>query len=142
MERSVPDINAVAHRQLFEIRRQLLGLRQFGIVEQHRDHRNVAGQRGGDLDPHKVVFIVEPALAVLIEDCGPVRTDHGKQDVAFRDFVAQHFDEIQAERNGVDIHEQKVAAELPLQPVAQAPGMTGTVVTAIADEEFTGHDPS
>ena len=88
----------------------------------------------------KIVLVVEPPFALLVAQGAPVRPDHRQQHVAFGDLLTQHLDEVHAERNRVHVHEQEVAAKLPLQPVAHAPGMARAVVAAIADEEFAGHD--
>src|SRR5262249_18157489 len=46
---------------------------------------------------------------------------------------------VDPQRDGVDVHEQEVAAELPFQPIVHSAGVTSAVVAAIADEDLICH---
>jgi hypothetical protein len=40
----------------------------------------------------------------------------------------QNLGEVDAERNGINVHEKKIAPELALKPIVNSPGVAGTIV--------------
>ena len=48
------ELDAVAKREILQFVRQLLGARHFGLVNEHRNHRDVALQRASRLEPNEV----------------------------------------------------------------------------------------
>ena len=78
-------------------------------------------------------------LAVLITRIEPARTDDSQQCVTFSHLLAKNPDEVGTQRNGVHVHEQKIAAELPLQSVVYPAGVACTVVASVTDEQSRGH---
>src|SRR5262249_50400793 len=61
------------------------------------------------------------------------------QHVTLGDLLAEHLDEVDPQRDGVDVHEQEVAAKLPFQPIVHSASVTSAIVAAIADEDLTRH---
>src|SRR5262249_894206 len=46
---------------------------------------------------------------------------------------------VDPERDGIDVHEQEVAAELSFQPIVHSASVTRAIVAAIADEDLGRH---
>src|SRR5262249_7286478 len=53
--------------------------------------------------------------------------------------LAEHFDKVDPQRDGVDVHEQEVAAELPFQPIMHSASVARAIVAAITDEDLGRH---
>jgi hypothetical protein len=77
------------------------------------------------------MLIIEAAVADFVLGVEPVGPDDGEQDVTCCNFGTQHLNEIQPERNGVDVHEQRFAAKLLLEPVIDTAGRGGAVVSPV-----------
>src|ERR1700688_1840529 len=138
MERGMTDIESIAACKLLEVLGQLLALWKLGAVEQYRDYGNVALQRGRDFNAHEIICVIQATVPLLVTDIKPIGSDDCKQRVTSSDFLAQDLDEVRAQRNGVNIHEQKIAPKLLRHSIMNAPGMTRAVVAAIADKKLAG----
>src|SRR5262249_9621588 len=133
------DIEPVAEGKLFQFLRQLTRLRHLGAIQQDRDDGNVALEGRPDFDSHKIVRVIQAAVAFFITRIEPVWADHREQHVTLGDLLAEHLDKVDPQRDGVDVHEQEVAAELPFQPIVHSASVAGAIVAAIADEDLTRH---
>src|SRR5215472_3981484 len=133
------DIKPVAEGKLFQFLRQLTRLRHLGAIQQDRDDRNVALEGYPDFDSHEIIRVIQAAVAIFIPRIEPVGSDHREQHVTLGDLLAEHLDKVDPQRDGVDVHEQEVTAELPFQPIMHAARMTRAIVAAIADEDLGRH---
>ena len=95
--------------------------------------------KAASIDPHEILRVVEPpAVARLVGRGDPAFGDQGQEHAALRQLLAEKIDEIDAGRDGVDVHKQLVQVEIPLQPVMQPPGPNLGVGTAIIDDDLPG----
>src|SRR5262245_35466270 len=133
------DIEPVAEGKLFQFFWQLTRLRHLGAIQQDRDDRNVALKGRTDFDSHKIVRVIQAAVAIFITRIEPVGSDHREQHVTLGDLLAEHLDKVDPQSDGVDIHEQEVAAELPFQPIMHSASVARAIVAAIADEDLSRH---
>ncbi|KYK47939.1 hypothetical protein A1D31_28700 [Bradyrhizobium liaoningense] len=69
-------IEAVPERKFTDVFRQLIRFWYPCPFNENRNDGNVALKRGADLDPDKVIGIVEPALVVVVSHVKPLWTDH------------------------------------------------------------------
>ena len=69
------NIEAVACRKTLQVRRQIFRLWNPGAIEQNGDHRDVALQRGRDLDTDEIVLVIETPLALSIAGIEPMAAD-------------------------------------------------------------------
>jgi hypothetical protein len=106
--------------------------------DQDGDHADVAFQRGVDLHPDDVVGVVEPPTAVLVGGADPVWADDCQQHLAGADRLGDDFGEVDAERDGVDVHEDLVVTESVGEPVVQPTGQAAGFLPPVADEDATG----
>ena len=65
-------------------------------------------------------------------------TDDRQQDIALVDLSGEMLAKIDAQGNGVDVHEDGAGPEVALQFLMEPPGDVRTVVTSVGDEEL-GH---
>src|SRR5262245_22950560 len=75
---------------------------------------------------------------MLVTHMQPIGANYSQQHVTSRDLLAQNLDEIRAKRNCVNVHEEQLVTEFKTQPIMNAPGVTGCVLSAIADEDISG----
>ncbi len=116
-----------------------IGFRRHGrAIDQHGDHRDVALQRRGDLDPHIVVRVVEPPLPLAVCGGQPMRADDGEHRVALGDLRVELLDEIEPWLDGIDIDEELAAREAAREMIVKPPGDAGRVVSPVIDEN-AGH---
>jgi hypothetical protein len=57
-ERSMTDIEPVAHGKLFEVLGQLISRGHLGAIQQDGDHRDVVLKGRPDLDSHKIARVI------------------------------------------------------------------------------------
>src|SRR5580658_8239126 len=131
--------NAVAVTQIFQTVRKLVRGGHVRTVNEHRDHRNLALQRRGNLQGHKVVGIFEPALAICIRDPGPIWTDDTEQDAAVGYVFVDCVTKVGAGANTGDIHKDVLVSESAGKVVEKSPRLPLRVVTAITDENGVCH---
>ena len=115
---------------------KLVGARHGRVVDQHRDDALLAFERGQDLDAYEVVRVVEAAIAGLIARVDPARADDGEQNVGLADLPVEHGHEIVAGLDiALDVHEQRVAAELGLELLIQCLREARVVPAPVVDED-------
>ena len=132
------DLECVAESQFFKIIRKLIGLRNSGALQEDWNNADAAFQRGRNLDAHEVIGVFQASLAFLVTRIEPTGTNDRQQGVTLGDLIANNLDEVGTERNRVDVHEQEIATELPLQSVVYPTGVARAVVTPVTDEQFRG----
>ncbi len=71
-------------------------------AHQHRNHRNVARQRGLNLNSHQITRILESQLSFGF-DIEPSVTDDGKKDIAFTHKFVNVVAKVETEWNRIDI---------------------------------------
>ena len=121
------DLDSLPARELLERLRQVVGLRHDRAVDQHRNDRHIALERGFDLDTHEIVGIVEAAAIVLVRARKPIPADKRDQRITSANALCQHFDEIAAGRDVVDVDEDAFAPKAVLQAIIDAPREPGRV---------------
>jgi len=112
----------------------------FRAVEQNRNHRDVAGQRGAYFDAHEIFLIVEPSPACLwISRIGPTRAHENKQYIALLQPTFQDSNEIYPKWDRINIHEDVFARQSTQKRFIDPLSLVSTVVAAITDENLPGH---
>ena len=135
-------LDAVAERQLLQVVRQLIGARHAGVVNEHRDHRDIALQRAPGFEPDEVGGVVQPAPACGIGDGEPVLADHREQHAAGGDLLLDRAPEVAARLDAGHVHEHRALAEAIAQVLEQAPRVALRVVAPVADEDRAHSAPS
>ena len=139
VKRGMADIQSVTLRELFNVLGLLIGFWNARAAEQDRYDWDVTLKGRRDLDANEIAPIVQTTVTVFITRVEPIGSDHRQQHAALGDLLAQDLDEIHPERDGVHVHEQKLTAELALEPVFNPSGMAGAVLAAITDENLGRH---
>jgi hypothetical protein len=67
-------------------------------------------------------------------------TDYCQQDIALLNAIVETLTKINAERNGIDVHEDRITPELSPQAVVEPTCDIGAVLAAVGDENL-GHGP-
>src|SRR4029077_15435540 len=111
------DIKSVSQCQSFEVIREFIGLRNMGALQEDWNDADAAFQRGPNLDAHEVIGVLQAPLILLVTCIEPARADDRHQRITLGYLFSEHLDEVGTERNGVDIHEQEIMPEHPLQSV-------------------------
>src|SRR5262245_50557039 len=114
------DLEPVADGKLLEVLRQLIGARNSRAFEQNGDHGDLSLKCGCDLHTHKIVRIVQAPLSVLIAHLEPVGSNYSEQNAAFGDLLVQSLNEIDTERDAVDVHEQKICPKFICEAIVNA----------------------
>jgi hypothetical protein len=104
-------------------------------LHEHGDYGDPTVERAGDLEPDEVAGVVEPASSLLVGDPDPRPPDHRDQDAGRADRLLDPIDEVDTRLERVHVHEDPLRAEARAQPVVQAPGVPGGVLTPVADED-------
>ena len=105
-------------------------------ANEERHDRNLPGQRGLDLDPHKVSGIVEPRrVALRIQPAG---TDDGQQDIALAHHPTEIFAEIDTQRDRIQILQNLLVTIVHHEPVEDPARDISGVLTSVTDE-YLGH---
>jgi hypothetical protein len=140
----VAKLERVAPRKRGEVLGEVGLGRHLGAVDEDGDHRDVALQRRGDFDPHIVVRVVEPPLALAVGGGQPVRADDCKQRVALGDLAIELLDEVEPRLDGVDIDEERAAREFAREMIVKPPRDARRVVSPVIDEDagHSGAEPS
>ncbi len=132
------ELDRLASHEGREVRGQILGARHRCAFDEYRHHPDGSLERGRRFESHEVRGIVEPALAVGILG-EPVVADDDDQDLAGADGALDRVDEIRARVDSLDVHEHAGGAEVRSEPIVQAAGVAGRVVTPIAYEDAALH---
>ncbi len=66
---------------------------------------------------------------------GPLRSDHGEDHVALADCRIDVFAEVFTERNGIDVHEDGIAAEVSTKTVVDPSGNADRVLAPIREKD-------
>ena len=135
-------LDRIAECEIGQIGRQLVGRWHACTLHQHRDHRNAALQRRGDLEPDEILGVVDPPHAIAVAGRQPLAPDQCEQDVALGNLGVDHLPEVDAGLDRDDVHEHRVVAEARPQPLEQTPGMPLGVLAPVTDENRTHRPPS
>jgi hypothetical protein len=112
MERGMSDIEPIAQRKLFEVLRQFIRFRYLGALEQDWDHGDIALESGPDLDPDRILRVIQTAISSFITRIEPVGSDQRKQHLAFGDRISQGCGEIYPQWDRVHVHEEEIVPKL------------------------------
>ena len=112
--------------------RQILGAGHPHSFQQGWDNSNATLESSLYFQSHEVEWVIEPPPPTLASR-QPLLAHQGNQNITGTQPLFDEFHEVVA---GLDagIHEDVVVTEPALQPVVQATGETGTVVSSVADE--------
>ncbi len=89
------------------LRRQLVGARHLGVIDEDGNNTNVAGERRCSFDSHEIGRIVQAPLAGAIRD-EPILADQHDQDFAGPDRTFERIDEIDTGLDPFDVHENAI----------------------------------
>jgi len=117
LEAAWAQLEGLAAHQPGQAVRQLIDTRHPRLINQDRDDADLARQGRLDLQPHEIIRVIEATPATPIGDRQPLITNQRQQHVAGRDRSSDHFDEVVAELDRVDILEDLAAAEAADQPI-------------------------
>ena len=109
-EPAVGQFNRIPSCQAGKAAGQFIKIRHPGTPDQGRNDSDIACQRGFDLEPHKVLRIVQTPAAGR-RCVKPVGTDESDEHVAVADGPADHLSVVGTRLDSVDVHEHCVAAE-------------------------------
>jgi hypothetical protein len=124
----------VPARQRGEDLRQLLGGGLRGALDAGRNDEDVALEGGFELDPDEVVRVVELATALGVRRAEPLLPEESDEDVTGGHGLGDHFDEVGAEIDRVDVHEDVLGAEAGGESVVEAARVPAGIVTAVTEE--------
>lgn len=121
---SARNFRGVQIGEIAEADRQFDTTGHFGAVDQHRNDRHLAFQRGLDLDPDRIGFLLHPDCASLVA-AEPVCADQRHENVALQQSCADLRAKIDAKRNVFDIDEHGIFAVMRLQLIGNTSGHRG-----------------
>ena len=134
------DLGRIAISQWFQRRGQDVFVGHGGPADEDWNHRNSPSNCGFNLDPHEITRIIQPPCplrgSLLKRDAQPVIADHGQQDIALADRLAQVIAKIDAEGNTVHILEDAPLPKLRDQPLENPIGRIQAVVAAIGQKKL------
>src|SRR4051794_10311113 len=109
-------------------------------LHQDGDHGDAprVPQRGGDLQPHVVVLVVQPPTPAGVRRRLPPLADDHQHRPRGANHPGDPVDEVLPDADVLDVQEHLGVPEGLRQPVAQAAGVTGRVLAAVADEDPRG----
>ena len=105
-------------------------------IDQYGDDFDRGGltQRGGNLEPHIIVRVIEAAGTLLLA-C-PITSDDNQAGTTFRNAPMNYLNEIVAGLDGIDVTKYAVLSKSPRKVVVE-PACVGTgVIPAIAQENL------
>src|SRR5262249_29211832 len=105
-------------------------------VHQHRYNWNFPSKRRGNLDTHKIIRPLKATTPEFVLSINPSRTNDSKKDFAAAYLLFQHFHEINARRNCVDIHEDIVSTYERSNFIVEPSSGVGLVLATVADENL------
>jgi hypothetical protein len=100
-----------------QTRRQIIGLRQAGAINQYRHYPDVSLQRRLDLDTDEIIGIVKSPFAPAIGYGRPISSDKGEKDNAPGDGLYNCLSKVDADSDGVNVHKDAVLTEMVTQPI-------------------------
>ena len=92
-----------------------------------------------DLDPNKIVRVVQPPASRAIGGIQPSRADDGEQDMALADLLAKDAAEVDAQGDRVHVQEHILVTQRFGQPVTDPPDRVATVVATIRNKYARVH---
>ncbi len=113
--------------QRLEVVGKRLAGREFGVLDQDRDHRRSALERVGDLHSHEVARHVDPRR--------PGGADHRQHGIDTGEMIGDHILEARPGRDRVDVAEHVGLAEDPDQLVVEAAVEVGVVGASVRHED-------
>jgi hypothetical protein len=95
--------------------------------------RNVALERGLELDAHVIVRLLESAPAIRVDE--PLLSDHDEHDVRRLDGTLDCNREVEAGLDRVDVHEDLILAEVVAEHLVKATSVHRAVLSPVIDED-------
>ena len=123
---------AVAESESFQLRRQIFCLGHWRVVDQHRNDRDPSFQRARHFKPDEIGRVVDATIQRFLT-AAPFRTDDRNDDLRALQRLLDVFAEIDAVRDGIEIHEDAAFAELGLEPIVKPAGDWAGILPAIGD---------
>jgi len=106
-------------------------------IDPDRDHWDATLERGFNLDPDEIPRVIKPAPSAGLTQ--PLCPDHREKDVTPGHLGVDVFPKIHAERYGIDVHHNRIAAEVVPKPVVDPTGHTGRILPPIGEEYLRHH---
>src|SRR5438874_8838037 len=103
----------IAKGQSFQLSWKTLRVRHRRVIDEDGNNRNAGLQSARYFEPDKIRRVVDPAARLIVRS-RPVRPDDGDDDLRAPQSALDVFAKIDAVRNGIEIHEDGVFAELRL----------------------------
>jgi hypothetical protein len=139
---AVVDEFGITTYQSLQIVRQLSGVRDRRAIEQDRYDRYPTSEPLANLDAHEVIGVLKPsATRFAVNPLGPPSPDQRQHDVALLDPTFQELDEINADRDAIDVHEYMIAWQHLLESAVNLSCLPPRVIATIADEHLARHGP-
>src|SRR5207237_5870267 len=85
-------------------------------------------------DPNEISGIVDPPGSAGFPN--PVASDRGEQYVALLDSRRNVLPEVEAEGNGINVHEDGVVTEVSAQTVVDPSGNAGRILAPVGEEDL------
>jgi len=102
-------------------------------ADQNRDHCDVVRERGLNLVTDEVALRL---LRTLPQDLHPSGADDGVHSATGRDRPIDGLSEVLPRRDVFDVHEDAIGAKLRSEMIGYPAGVSGRVLTAVADENI------
>jgi hypothetical protein len=115
---------------------QFLWRRHLGVVDENGNDSNIVSIQGGlDLEPNKVLWVIDASHLVGIGDREPLGPDQCEEHLAGAHCRLDPFDEVVARLDVVDILEDPVCPELSYQHLIKLSRRPRRLLASIADED-------
>jgi hypothetical protein len=137
LEAARTEFQGLAAHQSGQTVRQLVGARHARAVDQNRDDADLTTQGSLDLQPDKILRVIDAPPAITVTDVEPLITDEREQDVARPDRSGYHLDEVVAQLDGVDVLEDLARTEAFGQPFIQPARWVCRLLPTVTDEDPT-----
>src|SRR5262249_32250845 len=139
METRFTQLDRIPSRKRCQCFWKIFFSRHLCSANENRNDTDLSLECSDDFHTYKILFVVEAALTRCISCPQPLGSDRYDSDVASADFAVDHFDEVFAGLDLIDIDENLVLAKVRDQVVVKATSVGRTVFTAIVDEELRVH---
>jgi hypothetical protein len=116
-------------------------LRHFRPPHQHRHYRDISSKCRSQLDPHKVVGIVEAPVSPRILRIQPLLPDHREENAARRHALVDRFPEASSRLDRRHVHKYGLRTEAQSQIIQEAASFTLRVSPSIIDENGSQNSP-
>ena len=111
----------IAESESFQLCRKIFRVRHRRVIYEDGDNGNAALQSARYFESDKIRRIIDPAVRCITAS-GPIRSNYRHDDFGALQRLLDMFAEINAVRNGIEIHEDIAFAEFGLEAVIKPAG--------------------